>query len=177
MKDFNFGPACEGERMVFGAKRPGHPSETVSLAEVQEWLSFMKGEGVRRVCCLLPPLELLYYKDDLLHIYRREFGRDEVCWAPVEEYHLITVSLLKYQVLPFLEGSVVKGEPAVVHCSAGSGRTGQVLAAWLVSGHGFSADKALASVRDMGRNPYEAMDSGNASIADLYTLLNQCRRG
>lgn len=45
-----------------------------------------------------------------------------------------------------IEGHVAKGRSAVVHCRAGLGRTGTVLASMLIS-RGASAEEALRSVR------------------------------
>jgi protein-tyrosine phosphatase len=59
----------------------------------------------------------------------------------------------------------------VVHCSGGSGRTGHVLAAWLVRYRGLEAGTALSEVRSTGRNPQEAVDAGLATLAELNRLL------
>lgn len=108
-------------------------------------------------------------------VYRREFGHENVCWAPIADYHLCDVGLLKEQILPFLKESVVKEEPVVVHCYGGRGRAGHVLAAWLVFGRGFPIEEAVAAVKEMGRNPHEAADWGNARPEDLYVLLEACQ--
>ena len=61
-----------------------------------------------------------------------------------------------------------------MHCAGGRGRTGHVLAAWLVFGRGFSIDEAVAAVKEMGRNPFEAVEAGNATVAQLHGLLQTC---
>jgi len=176
MNDYNFAPASNDEKIVFGAQRPGYNSKSVSLSNVQEWISFMKEQRIKRVCCLLPQNQLEYYEMDLLDIYWKELGQDNVYWASVEDFHLCDPVTLQKKILPFLEESDAKGERVVVHCSGGSGRTGHVLAAWLVFKRGFSKEEALVAVRDMGRNPYEAVNCGNATIEELYELLQQCRK-
>jgi len=64
--NYNFGPANEGERIVFGSERPGFDFHSVGAQEVSRWISFMKQNGILRVCCLLPRQQLDYYEVDLL---------------------------------------------------------------------------------------------------------------
>ncbi len=174
MEQFNFGPAFEEEKFVFGSERPGFNSRSVSQDSVMEWVSFMKEHGIKRVCCLLPDNQLVFYSEDLLDTYYREFGRDNVCWAPIEDFHLSSIALLKEKIFPFFEESVAKGEPVVVHCSKGTGRTGHVLAAWLVYKHKLTVDEALETVINMGRNPYAAVQHETATEDDLRWLLLEC---
>ncbi|MFZ2071680.1 MAG: protein phosphatase [Halobacteriota archaeon] len=176
MSDFSFTPASEGEQIVFGAQRPGYNSRPVDPSDIQEWISYMKAQGIERVCCLLPQSQLKYYEVDLLNTYRKEFGQDNVCWAPIEDFRLCKTAILKEQILPFLKDSDIKGKRVVVHCSGGSGRTGHVLAAWLVFKRGFCEQEAVVAVRKMGRNPYEAVNRGNATKEELDELLQQCRK-
>jgi len=114
------------------------------------------------------------YDEDLLATYRREFGEDKVCWAPIEDFHLADIGTLK-RILRFLEESDAGGERVVVHCYAGLGRTGQVLAAWLVSKYGLSPEDAVEAVIKMGRKPDYAVESRNATMDELLGLLDQCR--
>lgn len=177
--EFKFAPACPEERYVFGSKRPrnGCSSTVVDLPTIQMWLSFMKKKGIKRVCSLLQERELInYYEDDLLEIYRKEFGDSNVLTVPVEDYHLADVAALRNEIIPFLADSEAKKLPVLVHCSGGSGRTGHVLAAWVVYKYGLDAKEALEAVKAMGRNPREAVRCGNATEEDLFALLDACKR-
>jgi protein-tyrosine phosphatase len=173
MNDFRFGTARNDETIVHGAWRPAYPAKSVnSLEPVREWIDFMARKGIRRVCCLLSPEQLAYYHpDDLLEEYRSQFGASNVCSAPIEDYHLCDECLLDTVVMPFLIESDEAAMPVVVHCSGGSGRTGHVLAAWLVRHRGLPVDDALAAVIATGRNPREAVGCGNASEDELRRLL------
>ncbi len=172
---FNFRPAARYESIVFGAERPGYPSSSVEEGVVQNWILFMKDQDIRRVCCLLSQEQLDYHDKDLLTIYRQEFGKENVCWAPVEDYHLANIHMLKRQILPFLAESDANKERVVVHCSGGIGRTGHILAAWLAHSRRFEIEAALSEVTAMGRNPFEAVESGTATRSQLYALLSKCR--
>ena len=168
---YRFASASPSETIVFGAQRPGYSQETVAQNEVAEWIAFMRGNGVRRVCCLLPLEQLAYYVNDLLSSYRESFGEENVCHVSVEDFHLIDRTDLEQKVLPFLRHADKKGTPVVVHCSGGSGRTGHVLAAWLVRERGVPIEKALALVSSE-RNPREAVSAGNATDEELVALLS-----
>lgn len=172
MRKFRLGPAAQGEPLVFGAQGPAYSS-----LRINEWITYMKEQGIRRVCCLLHTEQLNSYKEDLLVAYGREFGSDNVCWAPIPDYHLCDIGLLRERILPFLRESDSRSEPVVVHCQGGRGRAGHVLAAWLVFGRGLTVEDAVSAVKIMGRNPHEAADWGNAKPEDLYLLLEACQEG
>jgi len=173
---YKFAAAWENEPIVFGASRPGYSNQ-----KVRDWVEFMKRQGIKRVCCLLPDNQLTHYSD-LLGTYQQEFGIDRVCWTPIEDFQLCDLATLTNKILPFLTAADKQGEKVVVHCSGGIGRTGHVLAAWLVSVRGLSNKAAIAAVMRTGRNPYEAAIAAVIrgknpfkSIEKLNALLNGCR--
>lgn len=173
---YKFAAAWENESIVFGASRPGYLNN-----QVNDWVEFMKRQSIQRVCCLLCDNQLVHYSN-LLGTYRQEFGNQQVCWAPIEDFHLSDLDTLTTKILPFLAEADKQAQKVVVHCSGGIGRTGHVLAAWLVSGRGLSNKAAIAAVRKTGRNPYEAaiaaaMRGRNPfkAVEDLNRLLNECR--
>ncbi|BAU13512.1 dual specificity protein phosphatase [Leptolyngbya sp. NIES-3755] len=143
---YKFAAACEGESIVFGSARPEYEN-------VSDWIEFMKAQGIQRVCCLLPESQLNRY-NDLIGAYEREFNA--VCWSPIEDFRLSDRTNLTEKILPFLAEADQKNEKVVVHCSGGIGRTGHVLAAWLVYGRGMLPKDAIASVKKTGKNPHEA---------------------
>ncbi|MBH8578456.1 dual specificity protein phosphatase family protein [Nostocaceae cyanobacterium CENA369] len=173
---YKFAPACENELIVFGAARPGY-----SHQKVHNWIEFMKHQDIKRVCCLLPNKQLASYSN-LLNTYQQEFGEKQVCWTPIEDFHLADLETLTQQIFPFLIEANKQTEKVVVHCSGGIGRTGHVLAAWLVSVRGFSNKEAIAAVKKTGRNPHEGAIASVFRgknpfkfIRELEVLLNNCR--
>lgn len=171
MARFGFAPAQAEETIVYGAQRPGYPSRSVGPGPVREWLSYVSARGIHRICCLLPQQQLDYYELDLLAEYRAQFGPSNVCSAAVRDYHLCDPDVLSAAILPFLAASDEARWPVVVHCSGGSGRTGHILAAWLVRHRGLTGAQALAAVEASGRNPREAVQCGNATEEELRGLI------
>jgi protein-tyrosine phosphatase len=83
---------------------------------------------------------------------------------------------LREDILPFLAEARESEEKVVVHCLAGIGRTGQILAAWLVYNRDYGPDRAIETVREMGRDPADAVAAGNADESELYDLLSSVAR-
>ncbi|MEL6554295.1 MAG: dual specificity protein phosphatase family protein [Cyanobacteria bacterium J06621_11] len=174
---YKFATASENEPIVFGSARPG-----CSDAQVNEWLQFMQGQGIKRVCCLLSPSQLNQYSN-LIGIYQQTFGDRQVYWAPIEDFSFADPEVLMHQILPFLATANQKNERVVVHCAGGIGRTGHVLAAWLIAARGFSKKTAIREVKATGRNPYEAIMAAPfkgrnpwKAFTELNLLLDKCSR-
>jgi len=173
---YKFSAASEHELIVFGSAKPGYSDQKVCA-----WIEFIKGQGVQRVCCLLPTGQLAPYSN-LLETYRQAFGNQRVCQSPIADFELADLNTLTQRILPFLSEANQNHKKTVVHCGGGIGRTGHVLAAWLVQGRGFSNRAAIAAVKKMGRNPHEAAitapfkgKSPFTVVKELETLLDQCR--
>ncbi len=167
-----FAPAAPEEEYVYGACSPGWHTTASYDEAVADWVDFMDEKGIDRVCRLLSG-------DQLEEAaagggpYADAFGDDAVLDAPIPDHHLADPDTLRNTVLPFLDDAVANDERVVVHCLAGIGRTGQVLAAWLVHGRDYDPVDAIETVERMGRTPTEAVDAGNARRGELYELLSE----
>jgi len=157
MINHHIAPADPDTKIVYGACRPGYPATDPDEADVASWLAAMEENGINRVCCLLPADELHLY-DDLLARYRDRFGAEHVLHAPVKDYSAISLRLFSERILPFLKDSVRQDLRTVVHCSAGVGRTGQVLTLWLALEHDYDLKTAIYTVRSQYRDPLESVD-------------------
>ena len=167
--DFHFGPAQSGEVTAYGARTPD-----ASLASIVEWASFMRAQGITRVCCLLDGGQLAAFPINLETEYKRLFGATCVLMEPIADHHLCSRQALSGNILPFLRAADSGSERAVIHCWGGNGRTGHVLAAWLVAARGLSPVEAITAVEASGRLPQEAVLAGNATLDELIELLASC---
>lgn len=167
--NFHFGPARTGERTAYGARTPD-----ASPIGILEWADFMRAQGVTRVCCLLDATQLAGFQVNLEAEYKRLFGTTSVLMEPIADHHLCSLQALKGNILPFLSIADTGGERAVIHCWGGNGRTGHVLAAWLVAARRLSPREAVEAVEATGRLPQEAVLAGNATFDELIELLTSC---
>lgn len=165
-----FAPAAPDEDLVYGACCPGWHSVAAHGDALDDWVGFMRRRDVERVCCLLPGRQLDGSESNLVR-YRKVFGAENVLHAPTPDHQLVDRSLLADHVVPFLQDAVDDDERVVVHCLAGIGRTGQVLAAWLAYDRGYSPERAVATVKETGRLPNDAVRAGNATEQELHDLL------
>jgi protein-tyrosine phosphatase len=170
-----FAPAAPDEEHVYGSCAPGWHSAAGHDTALEDWVDFMQSEGIERVVCLLPGRQLA---DSGANLDRcaAAFGDDDVLHAPVPDHHLLPEELLLEEILPFVAEGRRAESPVVVHCLAGIGRTGQVLAAWLVYNHDYGPRRAVETVKANGRDPTDAIRAGNASEDELYELLSAVAR-
>ncbi|MBN1968853.1 MAG: dual specificity protein phosphatase family protein [Candidatus Delongbacteria bacterium] len=174
MEKFNFSAPTETETYVFGASRPGYPKKNICENDVFEWINFMKEKGIKKIICLLDHEQLSSLCINLLEIYIDNFGRDNVFHFPIKDYTYITETNLHNYLLPVIKNAVKFKSKIVIHCAGGIGRTGHILAAWLVHGRDFTIDDAIESVIKSGRDPLEAIESDNEKPETLIALLQNC---
>ena len=146
-KPTNFGWVIEGKLAGCG------------LPVSQDEFEWIIGQGIKSIVTVREvPLPSDWFNGseiEYLHLAVEDFG------APNME-ELI-------QAVDFLDEQVQSGRPAMVHCAAGKGRTGTVLAAYLVKNQHLTADQALEKLRNMRPGSVQSISQETAvSMYEKY---------
>ncbi|HLG37773.1 MAG TPA: dual specificity protein phosphatase 23 [Nitrososphaera sp.] len=83
----------------------------------------------------------------------------------VEDFGAPTIEELD-QAIGFIDKQISSGRPVVVHCAAGKGRTGAVLAAYLVKRQKLTAERAIEKLRSM--RPGSVQSVSQETLVSMY---------
>ena len=74
----------------------------------------------------------------------------------------------------YIASQIKAGQTVVVHCLAGVGRTGSVLAAYLIEYDGKTADQAISHIRSI--RPGSIEDSQEPAVREYERIVKQAKR-
>jgi len=83
----------------------------------------------------------------------------------VEDFGAPTIEELDHAV-DFIDQEISSGRPVMVHCAAGKGRTGAVIAAYLVKKQSLTAERAIAKLR--GIRPGSVQSVSQETVVSMY---------
>jgi len=171
---FAFARASSRDPWLHGAERPGYNlSVPIPEEPIHAWIKAMYSHGIRRVICLLAREQLDYYTTNPLSLYNTSGLFTTVSHAPIKDFSAPPVATL-HHICALIQDAEEAHEPVVVHCSAGYGRTGLVLAAWLIVRYGVTVNDAIGEVIDFARgqsvwrNPLEAGSDSQELLEALF---------
>ena len=119
--------------------------------------------GVRHVVVLVPDAQLAKYGRPQLVAELRALDRD-VLHVPIPDFQTGTLDQLQ-RAVAFVEAG--RSEGVLVHCLGGKGRSGMVVAAWLVS-RGETPEAAIAAVREVRPGAVETPEQ-EARVAEFQS--------
>ena len=90
----------------------------------------------------------------------------------VEDYGAPTVEDLD-ELVTFIDNKIRAGKPVLVHCAAGKGRTGTVLAAYMIKKQSLTAEQATEKIRIMRPGSVQSMVQETAlSMYEKYLKID-----
>ena len=88
-----------------------------------------------------------------------------------DDYNAPTVDEI-HKVIGYIEKNIEANKPVLVHCAAGKGRTGTVLAAYLIKKEGLTPFEAVKKLRLMRPGSVQSKQQSIA-LEHYYRFLNQ----
>ena len=120
-------------------------------------LALLRRQGIRALLSLtkdpLPPEQLIAYDLQAEHL-------------PIRDFHAPTIAQIE-QAIAIINRFLADNRPVAVHCGAGLGRTGTILACYLVW-QGIAAQDAIERVRSL--QPGSIETPGQQAVVRAYEL-------
>ncbi|MCB1159242.1 MAG: isochorismatase family protein, partial [Leptospiraceae bacterium] len=115
--------------------------------DLEEDIQIIKENGVKAVLTMVTPAELEFYGVYNLEMKYREAGLDTL-FLPVIDQGVPSYHELE-EILGWMQEKLKKGEKILVHCVGGLGRTGTIVACYLIKFFSLSVEEAVKRVREV----------------------------
>lgn len=91
----------------------------------------------------------------------------------VEDYGVPNIEVLD-EAVNYIDNKIQSGKPVLVHCAAGKGRTGALLAAYIIKKENLSAEQAIEKIRFMRPGSVQSMTQETAlSMYEKYLQIKK----
>lgn len=136
-----------------------------------EDISLWKKNGIKAVVILAESNEIMRYWVNVEKYFEALRNRGiEYLHSPIKDFHVPSLEQLK-KVVEWIDSRVENNKPVLIHCHAGIGRTGIVIAAYLVE-KGYDATRAIKKVKKRIPLAFEV----EAQVAIIHEYYNTNRR-
>lgn len=159
---FHDSSAPRGFHWIVPGKLAGCPAPGVT-APIDYDMALLAKTGITKLVTLTE-VDLdqdILQKHGLTNIHLPIFDRES---PSINQTHMLLVRMQKF---------IDAGERLAVHCKAGLGRTGTILAAWLIREGGLSADDAIARLRRINNGYIQSQDQEDFLHAYEADLVNR----
>jgi atypical dual specificity phosphatase len=100
-----------------------------------------------------------------------QYGDLENYFLKTDDYNAPTVDEI-HQVVEYIEQKIQSNKPVLVHCVAGKGRTGTVLAAYLIKKEGITPIESVRKLREMRPGSIQS-ERQEMAINTFYRFLTR----
>ncbi len=130
-------------------------------------LTWLASNGIRTLITVREiPLPQVWFKKINL-----QYGELQNYFLKTDDYNAPSVDEI-IQVVDYMEQQIQAKKPVVVHCAAGKGRTGTVLAAYMIKKDGLTPIEAVRKLRSMRPGSIQS-ERQEMAINSFYRFLTK----